>query len=614
MQKPAIERVQDVRLVYRRGCQVESVVSPPATTPPRSRFRTAIHRKSCGSGWHLGRRAVVRVGTSGARAACSTVSASPAVDARRVVGARATSASGAAPQDFAVVPGAREKNQRATRHWTYAPGALTEAHRWQPYRSILLAGPIVRRVEPRLAAVWVALNQPRAVRLLSTTAASRRRSAPRRWGRRRHTLRVGSSLRLAVVVVELKSPALPLIPGRTTRTTSTSTATSTSRRPRPSSIRSHPGRAEPGCARPAEERAGLRPATAPRARLPGRRAAQLRAAASLADRPPDPARQLPPAGVHVPQRAGRQGELRRASFVDDLILKWRSEAGFDANRRPHQLFLTGDQIYADDVDGPMLPMLNRAGKRLLGQTENLPTVYPPKNDPASKQTYLGVPSRRATPCSRRSSPSTRRTRSKRSRTTAPCTRSATPRSSASSRCSTTARTPSTRGSSHVAAHVARGPRALPGQPPPDGPGVRDEVLDDRPANHLISFGEYCAMYLAVWCNAIWERRRPGGPASTPSTRRPPGPLPHSGPSGWFDALDATGASSMPERSTPDRTRPRRCRRRSRHSPTSRSHARDSGAYDRSFDSDRCGSSTRRCRRCAGRWPTSPPTWSSTTTT
>ena len=31
---------------------------------------------------------------------------------------------------------------------------------------ILLAGPIVRRVEPRLAAVWVALNQPRAVRLV----------------------------------------------------------------------------------------------------------------------------------------------------------------------------------------------------------------------------------------------------------------------------------------------------------------------------------------------------------------------------------------------------------------------------------------------------------------
>ena len=31
---------------------------------------------------------------------------------------------------------------------------------------ILLAGPIVRRVEPRLAAVWVALNQPMAVRLV----------------------------------------------------------------------------------------------------------------------------------------------------------------------------------------------------------------------------------------------------------------------------------------------------------------------------------------------------------------------------------------------------------------------------------------------------------------
>ena len=41
------------------------------------------------------------------------------------------------------------------------------------------------------------------------------------------------------------------------------------------------------------------------------------------------------------------------AFVDDLILEWRrgtaDGAPFDANVRPHQLFLTGDQIYADDV-------------------------------------------------------------------------------------------------------------------------------------------------------------------------------------------------------------------------------------------------------------------------
>ena len=31
-------------------------------------------------------------------------------------------------------------------------------------------------------------------------------------------------------------------------------------------------------------------------------------------------------------------------------------------------------------------------------------------------------------------------------------------------------------------------------------------------NHLISFGEYCAMYLAVWSNAVWELKPDGKPA------------------------------------------------------------------------------------------------------
>src|SRR3954470_11491904 len=80
---------------------------------------------------------------------------------------------------------------------------------------ILLAGPIVRRVEPRLAAVLVALNQPKAVRLAVYDGRQQAPvAAPPLAVGAVNTLRVGANLHLAVVVVELKPPALPLNPGR----------------------------------------------------------------------------------------------------------------------------------------------------------------------------------------------------------------------------------------------------------------------------------------------------------------------------------------------------------------------------------------------------------------
>lgn len=43
-----------------------------------------------------------------------------------------------------------------------------------------------------------------------------------------------------------------------------------------------------------------------------------------------------------------------------------------SRKRPHQLFLTGDQIYADDVSATLLYMLKNAGDDLLAWTEALP--------------------------------------------------------------------------------------------------------------------------------------------------------------------------------------------------------------------------------------------------
>jgi hypothetical protein len=55
------------------------------------------------------------------------------------------------------------------------------------------------------------------------------------------------------------------------------------------------------------------------------------------------------------------------AFLDDLIMDERS----DPARRPQQLFLTGDQIYADDLAGCLLPQINAIGREVLGFTETL---------------------------------------------------------------------------------------------------------------------------------------------------------------------------------------------------------------------------------------------------
>ena len=60
------------------------------------------------------------------------------------------------------------------------------------------------------------------------------------------------------------------------------------------------------------------------------------------------------------------------SILDGLIAQHAS----DANLRPQQLFLTGDQIYADDVADPLLWAIDRIGATLLGWQEDLPLQTP----------------------------------------------------------------------------------------------------------------------------------------------------------------------------------------------------------------------------------------------
>ena len=61
-----------------------------------------------------------------------------------------------------------------------------------------------------------------------------------------------------------------------------------------------------------------------------------------------------------PHGKGRDG-LR---LLDDLI-----SGQFGANPRPHIMFLTGDQIYVDDVAAPLTPRIRRVSEDLIGIDE-----------------------------------------------------------------------------------------------------------------------------------------------------------------------------------------------------------------------------------------------------
>jgi hypothetical protein len=67
-------------------------------------------------------------------------------------------------------------------------------------------------------------------------------------------------------------------------------------------------------------------------------------------------------------------------ILDSLI----EQDAASPNARPHQLFLTGDQIYGDDVADPLLWALTQLGDRLLGWEEKLPSL------PSTDVTHLSA--------------------------------------------------------------------------------------------------------------------------------------------------------------------------------------------------------------------------------
>nr|AVH79572.1 hypothetical protein [Nostoc sp. PCC 9448] len=82
-------------------------------------------------------------------------------------------------------------------------------------------------------------------------------------------------------------------------------------------------------------------------------------------------------------------------ILDRLIATAKENAvgGDSCQHRPHQLFLTGDQIYGDDVAMPFLWYASRLGDTLLGWQEKLPigaTERTPQELPAGERAELAT--------------------------------------------------------------------------------------------------------------------------------------------------------------------------------------------------------------------------------
>jgi hypothetical protein len=220
---------------------------------------------------------------------------------------------------------------------------------------VILAGPIVRRVEPQLVSVWLALSVPGPV-TLKVWKGSRVSSGPGAVTTEDNPVAVGTAVprrfgaNLHIVVVTAEPP-VPLVPGTLHAYDVV--------------VEGHGGLLQQKLLQDEtdDDRIdGVEP-QAPshlalgysKDRLPG----------FVTPAPTIPGLRLAHASCRRPNYPGPDA----MAWLDDRM---RKAVGQEGAHWPQQLFLTGDQIYADDVGACMLPMLTTLGAELLGQPDQIP--------------------------------------------------------------------------------------------------------------------------------------------------------------------------------------------------------------------------------------------------
>lgn len=222
---------------------------------------------------------------------------------------------------------------------------------------LILAGPIVRRVTTRSVSVWVVLSESATVTLsiwsgriatgpgeaIFVPADASLHSASRQ------TIGIGQKLHFVVVTIDVPpSPVPPLLPGQI-YSYNLDFATSSGS----SDLKSLKLLVDklPSAEDPVINRAlGYLPDVLPSFVLPPVTIDKFNLVHGSCRR------------IHAPGKD-------TMAVLDSIIKKAINDN--DPDQRPHQLFLTGDQIYADEMPSVLMLRINELGKTLLGIKENL---------------------------------------------------------------------------------------------------------------------------------------------------------------------------------------------------------------------------------------------------
>lgn len=233
---------------------------------------------------------------------------------------------------------------------------------------LILAGPIIRRVEPRLISVWMAFSEPVVVTLsvwsnvqnVGTSAGVVGSSigTPSYSSIPVPTLTVGAKLHFALMAIQSHSPDLPLTPG-TVYSYNVSWAGASG----PGDLKSEglliddPDPTSPPASPPEFIRRqlalGYKQGQLPTFVMPGLGIEKLR---------------ICHGSCRKAHGLGKDGLASLDFLIREPVLKEEHE------KRPQMIFLTGDQIYADEVASALIPVLTDMGNMLIGKPETIPLV------------------------------------------------------------------------------------------------------------------------------------------------------------------------------------------------------------------------------------------------
>ncbi|HEU4933412.1 MAG TPA: hypothetical protein VFT48_15115 [Pyrinomonadaceae bacterium] len=237
---------------------------------------------------------------------------------------------------------------------------------------VMLAGPILRRVEPTLVTVWVALRESAGLELklwnglVSDTSSSPLFSGPANQevpgaiSKTSRTIRIGDKLHIGVVTFKLPPDKNTLLPHLTySYNVTLTTASGTHDLKSLGLLKTGNIEGKPNLAM------GYANGFLPSFALPPAELTDLRI-------------------LHGSCRRINKNVPDGLAWVDDFIETDHANAKI----RPHQLLLSGDQIYADDVDAPFLQIIMKVAHKLIGtQSDTSEETIPLEQLPALNREF-----------------------------------------------------------------------------------------------------------------------------------------------------------------------------------------------------------------------------------